>query len=226
MVEYITAENLIKEAKSKKIDLGKGDPYNRLRYYTKIEWLPNMTRKKDTSGNVVGHYPAWALERLELIDELKGKGLSNDEISEKLTQEDRKRNIRKGLKFLSTSENRLQTIAYVSLALLLLILATEIGAIKVGRTTKQDLIKASTNVTNNFEQVLDSGTNTLPQNEKLIYVKTSKVSPISKIHITFENNYGPATRYWVTKKISFEGFYIETDLPVAQDATFNWWLTN
>ena len=40
---------LIKQAKKEGVQFGRGDPYNRLRYYTKIGWLPHMTRKKTKS---------------------------------------------------------------------------------------------------------------------------------------------------------------------------------
>ena len=47
MESLISTEKLIEESKTKGIDFGKGDPYNRLRYYTKIGWLPHMQRKKN-----------------------------------------------------------------------------------------------------------------------------------------------------------------------------------
>lgn len=226
MAELITADKLITKAKSKKIDLGKGDPYNRLRYYTKIGWLPHMERKKDSGGNVVGHYPSWIVERLELIDELKGQGLSNDAITQKIEAENNKRNLSKALGFLKTPENRIQTAAYISLVLLVLILATETGAFSPTGTTKRDLINSTVVADNEFDQIIDSGTGAISENEKVVFVKTNKVNPRSKVHITFEDNYSPATKYWVEDKVSFEGFYLETDAAVAQDSIFNWWVTN
>lgn len=226
MAELIPADKLISEAKKRKIDLGKGDPYNRLRYYTKIDWLPHMERQKDSGGNVVGHYPEWVLERLELIDELKSKGLTNEEITDKIKSEDSKRHISKAFKFLSTSESRTQTLAYATFILIILILAMETGAFGAGETTKRDLLNSTTIVSADFDQILDSGTSTVPRGEKMIFVKSSKVSPRSKIHITFEDNFGPASKYWVENKVSFEGFYVELDSTVAQDSVFNWWVTN
>lgn len=49
-MDFISVEKLIKILKEKNISFGKGDPYNRLRYYTKIGWLPHMTRKKTKKG--------------------------------------------------------------------------------------------------------------------------------------------------------------------------------
>ena len=46
-MELINIKDLIQELKNKNIDFGKGDPYNRLRYYTKIGWIDHMIRKKD-----------------------------------------------------------------------------------------------------------------------------------------------------------------------------------
>jgi hypothetical protein len=166
------------------------------------------------------------LERLELIDELKEKGLSNDEITSKLKLEDSKRSLTNVFKFLGTAENRMQTIGFLSLILLVLILAMETGALGGTGTTKRDLISSATIVSADFDQIIDSGSSIVPRSEKMVFVKSTKVSPRSKIHITFEDNYSPAVTYWVENKVSFEGFYVELDTPVAQDSNFNWWVTN
>jgi len=54
-MELINTRDLINELKKRNLNLGKGDPYNRLRYYTKIGWIDHMIRKKDSNGVVVGH---------------------------------------------------------------------------------------------------------------------------------------------------------------------------
>ena len=74
MSSLIEVEKLIRMAKKEGVSFGKGDPYNRLRYYTKIGWLPHMERKRVKSGDVVGHYPKWVLSRLVMIDKLKKQG--------------------------------------------------------------------------------------------------------------------------------------------------------
>ena len=70
----VSIENLIEAAKRKGLNFGKGDPYNRLRYYTKIGWLPHMVRKSDNEGSIKGHYPEWALNQLIIIEKLKAEG--------------------------------------------------------------------------------------------------------------------------------------------------------
>ncbi len=225
MSNLITAEKIIKEAKKMKIDLGKGSPYNRLRYFTKIGWLPHMERKKDAKGKVVGHYPSWVLDRLEKIETMKSEGLTNEQISEKLEAHDTKRNLGEIFSFLSSPDKRLKTITYITFYAILLILATEIGLIRVGNITKQQLIESAVSSNNIPNQILDTGVAIVPANEKIIFIKNSKITPQSKVNVTFEDNISPANKYWISKKVTNEGFYIELDSPVAQDAKLNWWLT-
>jgi len=223
MLKLIVADNVIKQAKKLGVDFGKGNPYNRLRYYTKIGWLPHMTRQKDKSGNVVGHYPAWVVGRLEYIQKLKNKGLSNDEIAEKIEAQNIKRNVTSALSSLRNPEQRNQLVAYTSLLLLIAVLLIEAGAIPVG-TPKRDLIQDSRNI-GLQNQIIDSGSGLVPQGEKLLFVKSKSITSDSKINVTFEENFSPANKYWVAKKVPYEGFYLELDLPTAQEATFNWWVT-
>jgi len=85
MNELISTEKLVQEAKRKGVDFGKGDPYNRLRYYTKMGWLPHMVRKKeDDKDDVKGHYPSWTVKRILQIEKLKDQGYTNEEITKKL----------------------------------------------------------------------------------------------------------------------------------------------
>ena len=225
MSNLITADTIIKEAKKKGVDFGKGNPYNRLRYYTKIGWLPHMERKKDSKGKVVGHFPSWALERLEQIENMKKEGLTNDQISEKLEIHETKRSIGEIFGFLNSPEKRLKIATYITFYAILIILATEIGIIKIGNITKKELIDSAININSIPNQILDSGSAMIPTNERVIYIKNSKINPQSKIYVTFEDNISPANKYWVSKKVTNEGFYIELDSPVAQDAKLNWWLT-
>ena len=81
MNELYTTDKLIQLAKEAGINFGKTDPYNRLRYYTKIGWLPHMVRKLDpSSGEVLGHYPSHALKTLVKIETLKKQNVTNDKI--------------------------------------------------------------------------------------------------------------------------------------------------
>lgn len=225
MSDLITAEKIIKEATKRGIDLGKGSPYNRLRYYTKIGWLPHMERRKDAKGKVVGHYPNWVIDRLEKIEEMKKEGLSNEQIAATLESHNTKRTLGEVFSFLNSPEKRLKTITYISFFAVLLILATEIGLIKVGKLTKQELIQNSINTETIPNQIVDTGFAVVPTNERVIYIKSTTVTPQSKIYISFEDNISPANKYWISKKVTNEGFYIELDSPVAQDAKVSWWIT-
>src|SRR5687767_2796863 len=82
MDNLISLDKFIELAQQRHIDFGKGNPYNRLRYYTKIGWLPHMIRKTNPStGEVAGHYDLEALETFTQIESLKKSGKTNAEIT-------------------------------------------------------------------------------------------------------------------------------------------------
>lgn len=224
MTKLITTDELIKSAKDKGISLGRGNPYNRLRYFTKIGWLPHMVRQKDSSGNVVGHYPDWSLSRLEYINELKKKGFDNDDISAKISQRDKLRNITKVFGFLDETEKRTQFLTSISVFLLSIVLLIEIGIIPIGKS-KTELV-ALTSQHNENAIIIDRGNSFISEEKKIVFVKTDKVVNSSNILVTFNNDYSPATRFWVPRIIEQEGFYLELDAPTANNAEFRWWVTN
>ena len=223
MDELIGIENLIEEAKTKGVAFGKGDPYNRLRYYTKIGWLPHMTRKKDENGSTRGHYPISAIERLVTIEDLKAKGFSNEEISKQLKVKTR---LQTFLELLKTREMRNQMVIYASLGILLLILSNEIGITKFGKT-RADLKAIDGTVLNEGpKQLIDSGTAFIPKNQKKLFVQTPLVKGSYKIYITFNNDYSPAARFWISSIDDYKGFTAQLDAPVFNNSEFNWWVTN
>jgi hypothetical protein len=131
MEAYVSFEKLIDEAKKQGVDFGKGDPYNRLRYYTKMGWLPHMIRKKGEENDITGHYPRSALKRLVLIENMKSKNVSNEEIARKI------QSLSKWDAFFSliNSKNlKIKIVVYAMLALILFIIATETGIIHLGKT--------------------------------------------------------------------------------------------
>jgi hypothetical protein len=220
MANFISVEKLIEEAKVKGINFGKGDPYNRLRYYTKIGWLPNMKRIMDDDGNVKGHYPLWAVDRLVLIEQLKEKGMENDEISKKVATKNKFQNI---LTSFTDKESRTQLIVYTMLIMMLFVVSSEFGIIKVGKSKET----YTNNLTNQLpNQILDGGTAFMPKNQNAVLIKTPLVKNNSKIYVAFTNNYAPATRYWSAEIKEYEGFVVETDTPVFNNSEFNWWITN
>ena len=220
MDDLISIDKLIKQAKSKGVNFGAGDPYNRLRYYTKMGWLPHMVRKTDNKGNVKGHYPASSLQTLLFIEELKSKGASNEEISKKLEVKNKREEIIASLK---SPEFRKHLITYASLILLILIFINELGIIKLGKSKNI----TSQNPENVFEyqQIYGSGTAFVPKNQKKVFVVFREMKPGSKVYVTFTQNYSPATRYWVSKIESQNGFQLELDTPVSENVEFNWWVS-
>src|SRR3989344_9180641 len=59
---------LIARAKKAGVSFGRGNPYNRLRYYTKIGLLPKASRKSFLGGYPAGAYPESVLSTLVEID--------------------------------------------------------------------------------------------------------------------------------------------------------------
>jgi DNA-binding transcriptional MerR regulator len=223
MEELISIENLIDTAKSRGIDFGKGDPYNRLRYYTKIGWLPHMIRKKDENGSTRGHYYASAVDKLIEIEELKSKGLSNEEISKHLKVNTR---LQTFLDLVKSKETRNQIATYASLGILVLILTNELGITKLGRNKADLKAVESTTAVQGPKQLIDSGTAFVPKNQKKLTVQTPLIKSSYKVYVTFNSNYSPAARYWVSKIEDYKGFTVELDTPLFNDAEFNWWVTN
>jgi DNA-binding transcriptional MerR regulator len=217
MDDFISIDKLIKQAKSKGVNFGTGDPYNRLRYYTKIGWLPHMVRKADKTGNIKGHYPQSSLQTLVIIEDLKSQGATNEEIAKKLENKSKKEGI---LNLIKSPEIKKQLVTYATLLILLLIFINEIGIINLGkanRTVNQDI--------NSYEQIYASGTSFVPKNQNKIFISFRDLKPNSKVYVTFTQNYSPATRYWVSKIDQQNGFLVELDAPVATNVEFNWWLS-
>lgn len=215
MDNLISTDELIKEAKKAGVDFGKGDPYNRLRYYTKIGWLPHMERKEGK-----GHYPAWTLERLLAIEKLKTENLSKEEITKRLNTRDK---VQAVVGFMKSSEAKTKALTYVSFFMLALILSSELGILPIG--------KAKSNVLNLYTsdmpaQIIQSGTSFVPKDKRKIFVKTDNVLETHKVYVTFNDNITPANRFWVSDKVPFQGFYVELDAPISKDIEFSWWISN
>lgn len=215
MTNLISTDGLIKKAKKLGVDFGKGDPYNRLRYYTKIGWLPHMERV-----NSKGHYPTWVLDRLLLIEGLKTRGTSNEEIEKNLNRQNWKRNI---MSIVSAPEIKTKVLIYVSFVMLTLIFSSELELIKLGKS-KADILNA-TQQTSVPKQIIESGTFFVPKNEKVVFVKTNDMETNYKVYITFNTNIAPAVRYWVEMENPLGGFFIYLDKPVAENTEFSWWIS-
>ncbi len=221
MKDYISVDVLLKEAQEKGVDFGKGDPYNRLRYYTKIGWIPHMIRKKGQKGSTKGHYPISTIDRLLLIQELKNKGMENDDIAQKLNMKDKAQNFYNIVR----SENvRSKLVTYMSFIMLGFILLVEIDFIHVGKP--KDILLAQTGNPQGPVQILDSGTAFVPEQQSKVFVKSAQLYPNSRIYLTFKDNFAPATKYWVASQTPQEGFLVELDAPLLKNVEFDWWVSN
>ncbi|SRR5579885_1617420 len=85
----MTIEEIIKEAKKRKIDLG-DDPAKTIKFYVKLGFIPGPVGRK--TGNVKGkaarlYYPESTLDKLAQIKALKHQGLSLDEIRDSFALE-------------------------------------------------------------------------------------------------------------------------------------------
>lgn len=220
MEKFLSLKELIKLAKKENIDLGKGDPYNRLRYYTKMEWIPHMIRKTNDKGEIEGHYPTWTLDILKKIQSFKNEGYTNEQIEEKIKLHN---NIQKTVNIFGDKSNLNKLYIYVVSTILIVILLNELNIINIGKS-KKDLITAST--VDSTIYIYNSGIGILPKGNNRIFVKTENINDTSKINITFRDDYSPINRYWVKEIEAEKGFYLETDIPATFDITFNWFISN
>ncbi|HEX7455951.1 MAG TPA: hypothetical protein VF303_00595, partial [Candidatus Nanoarchaeia archaeon] len=72
----IPFDEVVARAKKRGVNFGKGNPLNRLRYYTKIGLLPHAKRKSFAGGTPSGAYPESVVDTLVEIDEQLQAGRS------------------------------------------------------------------------------------------------------------------------------------------------------
>lgn len=219
METLISLDMLIKELKKKGVDLGKGDPYNRLRYYTKIGWLPHMVRKKNIKNEIVGHYPSWVADTILEIERFRQKGLSNQDISRLMSKENKVKSV-KSILFSQDIKNHL--VAYMILILVIFVVLVELNLVPINKQVKSMGLSETQNLP---QYIYSSGISFVAKGYTNSFVKTKMVSSNDKIYITFKNNYAPATRYWVSNIKDQDGFTVELDSPVAEKADFYWWVS-
>ncbi len=85
----MTIEEIIKEAKRRKIDLG-ADPSKTIKFYAKLGFIPepSIGKTKNVRGKAVRfYYPESTLDKLAHIKALKSQGLSLDEIRDSFALE-------------------------------------------------------------------------------------------------------------------------------------------
>ncbi len=79
----IPISELIRRAQEAGFDFGKGNPVNRLRYYTKNGLIPHAQRKQALPGEsfTIGYYPDYTLDLLLKIQGLKKSGQNAEKIA-------------------------------------------------------------------------------------------------------------------------------------------------
>ena len=83
----ISIEEVIRRAGELGVDFGKGDPKNRLRYYTKIGLIPHAQRASFGGRPPTGAYPEYVVSILVLIDKKLKEGKSILQIKRELEKE-------------------------------------------------------------------------------------------------------------------------------------------
>ena len=81
---------IIKQAKNQGVDFGKGNPQNRLRYYTKHSLISQAKRKAvagTSSRSTIAHYPRSIIKKLLTIQHLRKKGIPIKKIQEIINKE-------------------------------------------------------------------------------------------------------------------------------------------
>lgn len=228
-MELINIKDLINELKKRNIDLGKGNPYNRLRYYTKIGWIDHMVRKKDQNNIVVGHYPQNVIEKIVEIETLKKDGKSNEEITQILKENRVKgHESEKNLVIKDRIFNIFVEKLNINLIILVVIIIGFIFELNNYNSLNEKLPinKIQTDAINTDKKIQETGRNTIPSGKNKIFINSKRINEKSIVLISFEGNIEPATTYFVTQKIIEEGFTVQTNLPLLKDVNFNWIILN
>lgn len=66
------------------------------------------------------------------------------------------------------------------------------------------------------------GTAIVKANQSEISISVPELSPEKLVGVTFQSDYAPATRYWITINADYEGITLHLDQPPIQDAPFTW----
>ncbi|MBU4380992.1 MerR family transcriptional regulator [Candidatus Parcubacteria bacterium] len=203
--KYISLNKIVLEAKKAGVDFGKGDPYNRLRYYTKIGIFPNMVRVKSA-----GHYPESALKKLIRIETLKGQGIENDRIKRILEGEQ--------LTFLFDPETRTRLAKY-AIGFIFGILfsvgslySLNTGIKSLGQNAKIDSAK--------------TGSYLAPENSEKVFVFDKRVNQNSVVFVTFTTPYSPASGYFVSAIVPSVGFELSFSSNILKSAKFNYYIAD
>jgi hypothetical protein len=223
-MELIPIDELIKFLQDKNINLGKGNPYNRLRYYTKIGWIPHMTRKKNSSGVIMGHYPKDITDKITQIENLKSQGKNNDEIDKilnpKISDEKTKFTFDKALVLF-------KRININYLFILIIILGFFIEFVRNSPINNNKLSNEILKEENSRNiNITKTGISFIPKNQNVIFVPVESISPTSVIIITFYSDIGVNNSHFVGNIKLNQGFYLQLSKQVSEEIKFSWVILN
>jgi mannose-6-phosphate isomerase-like protein (cupin superfamily) len=71
-----------------------------------------------------------------------------------------------------------------------------------------------------------TGYGKISKGSKSAIIKTSQVGSKPKIYVTFNDDYLPATRYWISNIKKGDSFTVQLDAETQRDVEFNWWIVN
>lgn len=219
MTNYYTLEKIIELAKESGVNFGKTDPYNRLRYYTKIGWLPHMVRRTDSeSGEVVAHYPAWALQTLIKIEKLKKQGVQNDKIQQTLSTDARYRSLRLGLFKKDNIKNMSIYVTAVGV-LIIIILQLNLGTNNKNTSNGYENLPIQTSPKNDVNEY---GFSLVSKGNTEVVIQSKTQVTLSNLHITPTSPIVVDTNYWIEVGQDPNSFKLVFNKPVETDFTFNW----
>ena len=224
-MKLISVDDLIKILKEKNIDLGKGDPYNRIRYYTKIGWLPHMIRKKNENKIISGHYPEDVIEKIIFIEKIKAEGLSNEEITKKIKELNsiNNRNVDNRSFILEKILNSIKKNFSISKVLILLIVTTLFIDLIFFRDSQSNINEKLNQNNFSYEKIdLPSGETFIPKGQNKIFINNEYINNQDTILISFEGSIFPASFYFISEIKEGQGFYLETNMPVSNEVKLKW----
>ena len=224
-MKLISVEDLIKILKEKNIDLGKGDPYNRIRYYTKIGWIPHMVRKKNESNVISGHYTEDVIEKIMLIEKMKSQGLGKEEITKKIKDQISiyNRYIENKNVIFEKITDVIKKHLSISKLVFVLIIVTFLVDILFFRN-KDSILKSNIEVGSfpNENMYFSSGETFIPKGQNKIFINQNNIKSQDTVLVSLEGNIFPASFYFISEVKEDLGFYIETNLPVSNEVKLKW----
>ena len=211
-MDLIAVEELINILKENNINLGKGDPYNRLRYYTKIGLIPHMIRKKNSNNTNSGHYPKEVVKKIIDIEKMKMDGLSNEDILLKI----KSKKDNPVPSFLEIIKNKF-SINYLFVFLFIIGIIFEVSRFNSRQETPQFIPNNNLN-----KEISNTNLSFIPAGQKKVFIASNDVNQKSVILISFRDNIFPATNYFISEVKDGLGFFVETNVEVSTEVKFTW----